>query len=74
MPNRKDVAFMEMLSRNMRNVMKEKNLSQVSVCRCMGISAPTLNRYLNGDRTPSVYFIYRFCKVVKVSMDSLLEM
>ena len=53
----------------LRLAIEAKGLTQVAVCKALGVSTSKLGNWLRGDNYPDPYFIKRFCDRYGVSAD-----
>ena len=56
----------------LRGLLDNRNLSLKIAAEELGVTAATLSRYLNGDRTPDLPYVVRLCEYFNVSFDWLL--
>ena len=67
---------MEIIFTNVVNRVKEqmelRNESVYAFAKALGLPQPTTAAYLNGDRKPSLDFVYRVCSVCNCSANYIL--
>ena len=57
---------------NLRTLMSSRGLTNQTFSSEIGIPAPTISRYLTGDRTPDLAYVVKISKFFDVSIDWLL--
>lgn len=57
---------------NLRSLMSARGFSNLSFSEEVGIPAPTISRYLTGDRTPDLAYVVKIAHYFNVSIDWLL--
>lgn len=63
----------EIVSRNITNLRKENNLTQLELAQKINFSDKAISRWENGDVLPDVETIQRLSQVFGVSMSAILE-
>lgn len=58
---------------NMRTVRKRRGLTQAQIAEAIGVEQPTIQRYENGTRDPSLAQALEIAKVLGVSLDELTQ-
>lgn len=53
-------------------LISRKSRGRVQVCEDTGIATATLSRYINGERTPDLEYVFRLAQYFHVSMDYLI--
>lgn len=53
-------------------LISRKSRGRVQVSEDTGIATPTLSRYINGERTPDLEYVFRLAQYFRVSMDYLI--
>lgn len=61
-----------MITRKIKKILKEENISQVEFAKKLGLSESAISRYLAGKRQISIELLVRITKLLKVSADYLL--
>ncbi len=56
----------------LKEVRKEKGLSQTQLAKATGLSQPAIAKWENGERNPTIYNIYTLCVYLKVTSDFLI--
>ena len=56
-----------------KNVMKEKNITQKQLSKLSGIAESSISRYLNGEKSVRTDIIINFAKALDVTADYLLS-
>lgn len=62
----------DIFARKLRNLLKEKGISQRELARRTGITAATICRYCNGSKTPGSKAIIKIAEALDVGTDYLL--
>jgi putative transcriptional regulator len=56
-----------------REVLAEKGMTQAELADLLDVRFPTINRFCNGHREPTLDMLYRIAKVLKVSPRELIR-
>lgn len=56
----------------LKNILKEKGITQLSIAKIMKVSAVTINQWSTGKTMPSVESLLRLCDILDVSLDELV--
>lgn len=56
-----------------RKYRKEKNLTQEEMARRLGVTAPAVNKWENGNSMPDIAFLAPIARLLDVSLDTLLD-
>ena len=56
--------------RRLGRIMRWRNVTQVSLSRMTSIPQPTISSYLNCDRTPNFYNLYKIARALDCSIDN----
>ena len=56
----------------LKEILKEKRLTQLSVSKAMKLSSVTVNQWATGKAMPSVETLIRLCEILEVSLDELV--
>ena len=59
--------------KGLKNIRKEKNLTQLKVAMDLNISREALSHYENGKREPSLDMLNKLSKYFNVSIDYLIN-
>lgn len=60
------------IKRRLAQAIKDAPLSQVELCERLGVSEPTVSRWVNGTRTPNYKYLGGLCEILGVSPAWLL--
>ena len=63
---------MNKFSERFRDVLRDKNISQVDLAYKIGMSQSVLSNYCTGKREPTLDVLFSICKALGVSADYLL--
>lgn len=64
---------LKQFGQNLQRIRKEKNVSQEQLGAIVGVDRTYLSLVEGGHRNPSLRFVYRVAKALKVSSDKLLS-
>lgn len=59
------------LSKNLRSLLNEKNLTVAQLARQSGVPAKTIYHWLNGQQPRKVDHLFKICDVLAISLDEL---
>ncbi|MCK9575131.1 MAG: helix-turn-helix transcriptional regulator [Clostridia bacterium] len=62
----------QLFTENLKNIMREKSLSQRKLAELTGISVASINNYINRVSDPSIVFLLKLKNAFNISIDSLL--
>lgn len=68
-----DERILELISKNLKRLMKEENINQPKLGLETGLSQPTISKYLSGTMMPSVPALVRMSEALFCSLDDFLE-
>ena len=57
----------------LKEILKEKRLTQLSVSRAMKLSKVTINQWAKGKTMPSVESLIRLCEILEVGLEDLVD-
>jgi transcriptional regulator with XRE-family HTH domain len=57
----------------LKEILKEKRLTQLSVSRAMKLSKVTINQWATGKAMPSVESLIRLCEILEVGLEDLVD-
>ena len=57
----------------LKEILKEKRLTQLSVSRAMKLSKVTINQWAKGKTMPSVESLIRLAEILEVSLEDLVD-
>ncbi len=57
----------------LKEILKEKRLTQLSVSRAMKLSKVTINQWAKGKTMPSVESLIRLCEILEVGLEELVD-
>lgn len=63
---------MNKFNERLKQLLKEKNMSQVALAKKIGMSQGIVNNYCTGKREPSLDVLILICKTLEESSDYLL--
>ena len=56
----------------LKEILKEKGVTQLSVSKAMKLSSVTINQWATGKTMPSVESLIRLCEILEISLDELV--
>ena len=56
-----------------RKYRKEKNMTQEEMARRLGVSAPAVNKWENGNSMPDIALLAPIARLLGISLDTLLS-
>lgn len=57
----------------LKEILKEKKLTQLSVSRAMKLSKVTINQWAKGKTMPSLESLIRLCEILEVGLEDLVD-
>lgn len=57
----------------LKEILKEKRLTQLSVSKAMKLSSVTINQWATGKAMPSVESLIRLCEILEVGLEDLVD-
>jgi len=61
------------MGKNIRKRLIDAEMTQHELAEKVGLTDVTVSRYLNGQRQPTAYALYRISKALRVSMEYLMQ-
>lgn len=61
------------IGETIRHYRKEKNLTQEELARRLGVTAPAVNKWENGNSCPDILLLAPIARCLDISLDTLLE-
>lgn len=68
-----DQQVMETLGENLRDLLRERGLSQAQLAELAADNKMNVSRWIRGVSVPSVAAVVRLCEALDISLDSLLR-
>lgn len=65
--------WLNIFADNLMEIIEEQGYSQSEFAKAVGVSRPTLNRYLKKERMPNIRFIINTSYVLNVDFMDLLD-
>ena len=59
-------------SKNLSDIMKEKNINQTNLSEITGISTKTIQRYIKGESSPDLKNLEKIAKALEIPIEKLL--
>ncbi len=57
----------------LKEILKEKKVTQLSVSIAMKLSSVTINQWTKGKAMPSVKSLIRLCEILEVGLEDLVD-
>jgi transcriptional regulator with XRE-family HTH domain len=57
----------------LKEILKEKGVTQLSVSKAMKLSSVTINQWATGKTMPSVESLIRLCEILEVGLEELVD-
>ena len=57
----------------LKEILKEKKVTQLSVSIAMKLSSVTINQWTKGKAMPSVKSLIRLCEILEVGLEELVD-
>lgn len=57
----------------LKEILKEKGVTQLSVSKAMKLSSVTINQWATGKTMPSVESLIRLCEILEVGLEDLVD-
>jgi transcriptional regulator with XRE-family HTH domain len=57
----------------LKEILKEKKVTQLSVSKAMKLSSVTINQWATGKTMPSVESLIRLCEILEVGLEELVD-
>lgn len=68
-----EVEWMDIFGDNLRDILKEQNMSRRELAQVLGISEATVNRYINKKQMPTMEVIVNMAYELSISVDELID-
>lgn len=68
-----EVEWMDIFGDNLRNILKEQNMSRRELAQVLGISEATVSRYINKKQMPTMEVIVNMAYELSISVDELID-
>lgn len=57
----------------LKEILKEKGVTQLSLSKAMKLSSVTINQWATGKTMPSVESLIRLCEILEVGLEELVD-
>lgn len=68
-----EVEWMDIFGDNLRDILKEQNMSRRELAQVLGISEATVSRYINKKQMPTMEVIVNMAYELSMSVDELID-
>lgn len=68
-----EVEWMDIFGDNLRDILKEQNMSRRELAQVLGISEATVSRYINKKQMPTMEVIVNMAYELSISIDELID-
>lgn len=68
-----EVEWMDIFGDNLRDILKEQNMSRRELAQVLGISEATVSRYINKKQMPTMEVIVNMAYELSISVDELIN-
>lgn len=68
-----EVEWMDIFGDNLRDILKEQNMSRRELAKVLGISEATVSRYINKKQMPTMEVIVNMAYELSISIDELID-
>jgi transcriptional regulator with XRE-family HTH domain len=68
-----EVEWMDIFGDNLRDILKEQNMSRRELAQVLGISEATVSRYINKKQMPTMEVIVNMAYELSISVDELID-
>lgn len=68
-----EVEWMDIFGDNLRDILKEQNMSRRELAQVLGISEATVSRYINKKQMPTMEVIVNMAYELLISVDELID-
>lgn len=68
-----EVEWMDIFGDNLRDILKEQNMSRRELAQVLGISEATVSRYINKKHMPTMEVIVNMAYELSISVDELID-
>lgn len=68
-----EVEWMDIFGDNLRDILKEQNMSRRELAQVLGISEATVSRYISKKQMPTMEVIVNMAYELSISVDELID-
>lgn len=68
-----EIQILDIFSKNLTEMMNEDNISQDDLAKEVGVSQPTISKYINGQCMPSIFTLIKLSEVFFCSLDDFFK-
>lgn len=65
--------YSEKFMQNVKQVLKERHMTQCELADAIGVSTVTMSNYMKGKSTPSSYIALKMAKALKCDLSKLVD-
>lgn len=68
-----EVEWMDIFGDNLRDILKEQNMSRIELAQVLGLSEATISNYINKKQMPTMEVIVNMAYELSISIDELID-
>ena len=68
-----EVEWMDIFGDNLRDILKEQNMSRRELAQVLGVSEATISNYINKKQMPTMEVIVNMAYELSMSIDELID-
>lgn len=68
-----EVEWMDIFGDNLRDILKEQNMSRKELAQVLGLSEATISNYINKKQMPTMEVIVNMAYELSMSIDELID-
>lgn len=68
-----EVEWMDIFGDNLRDILKEQNMSRRELAQVLGLSEVTISNYINKKQMPTMEVIVNMAYELSISVDELID-
>lgn len=68
-----EVEWMDIFGDNLRDILKEQNMSRRELAQVLGVSEVTISNYINKKQIPTMEVIVNMAYELSISVDELID-
>lgn len=68
-----EVEWMDIFGDNLRDILKEQNMSRRELAQVLGVSEVTISNYINKKQMPTMEVIVNMAYELSISVDELID-
>lgn len=68
-----EIEWMDIFGDNLRDILKEQNMSRRELAQVLGVSEVTISNYINKKQIPTMEVIVNMAYELSISVDELID-